>query len=162
MSLMKFLSTSTTFGEAKDGPTDFKLQQEFLPKFAPARRPISLAPRRSEDEPLATATTARMKGGERIELTTPAQAEKSLAARPGLVTRFFEWVTGMTGKSRRKAGPFVQTEWRLEQVKVVRNDLSDTDFIVRSASEPRKPGEPSVKGKTFKPFAWADRAKPVE
>src|SRR5688572_25967544 len=38
MSLMKLLSAGTTFGEAKDGPSEFKMQQELLPKFGPHRR----------------------------------------------------------------------------------------------------------------------------
>ena len=156
---MKLLSVGTTFGEPKDGPNEFKMQQELLPKFGSRR---NVFPNVAKPAPISPSRQSQVSGvtfsSTNIQLTAYSKAPSRKAPKRGLFWAL-ESLFGRSGASRKKTAPLVQTEWALEQVKVVRNDLSDTDIFVRTAEEPAvaAPTAEIKEGgwsKAFKPWKW--------
>jgi|ERR1043166_7731248 hypothetical protein len=181
MSLMNLLATGRTLDTAQDAPTRYKMtQQNFLPKFAPASRGISVtAPAvfAAPANPVAPRIEAKkLETGSLFEFSAPGdsspvallpiEAAKKIETIPAVSVRaekgknpcrtpapaFVNPFAGSATTARRKwrlhevlfmrrkrrtGGDLIQTEWTLDKVAVVRNDLSDTDFeIVRASSAP--------------------------
>jgi hypothetical protein len=123
MMLMKLLQTTNTLSEAKDQPHRYKVRAGGLPTFGNATEPA-----------------VRSFGG-----TSAARAKAEPVARPAR--------TAASGGWAQKLNPFVkqgapieqaavQGELSLDNVKPLRNDLSDTDLeLVAAVKAPEaKPG----------------------
>lgn len=146
---MNLLAVGHSFLGMKTQPHRYKLcEQKFLPKFAPVGRPVSLMPAPMQEksplsaEPLfhkkaasnppanvAKAQSPQKCGGARAiavsEVHSPAAEAAPTAGKPA-------WKIFGARPSGRAARALVQCELSLEQVKVMRNDLNDTDLkIVR-------------------------------
>lgn len=143
MSLIKLLSVSQSFERTKTDPDRYKIQQQYLlPKFAPANRPISLAP-----QPLFEGR--RVPSGLDHTTVPVSSTADTLAEKIRL--------SAMNNPFHRQANSRDQAqlveEPAIEKVRVVRNDLNETDLeVVRAVSTPsrspeaRKP-EPQRRGK---------------
>lgn len=81
----------------------------------------------------------------------PKSASTSVVPQPEEKNGWFSWLKNLFGGRKRRPAVVeaVQTEWSLDRVTVVRNDLSDTDFEVVVA----EPGE-KVKGRSLVGRAW--------
>ncbi|PYJ80815.1 MAG: hypothetical protein DME22_23120 [Verrucomicrobia bacterium] len=72
MSLIKLLSVSQSLVGGRNQPERYKMaDQNLLPKFAPVGRPISLAPKRKPQEPLA------QNGSDKLKIRTAASGIES-------------------------------------------------------------------------------------
>lgn len=91
-------------------------------------------------------------GVRRKEVADKNVRAPALARAAGLVRPFGEWVETMLGRVRRPRRsaiprfdrPAVQAELSLDRVKVMRNDLSDTDVELVPAKLPVSGPEPST------------------
>jgi hypothetical protein len=178
MSLVRLLSMSQSVDGKADQPSRYKMAPP-LPKFAPVKRPISLAPTKPENaestkvmdtpslftEAAATQSTAPAPlsqapeppvGVLSIGVFQPASAAVETAApekKQGPLARFFN-VFRRKPQPIRLEGPVVQAEWSMDKVKVVRNDLSDADLdLVFASIEQPKKAEP-VKKEQLVSSAW--------
>jgi hypothetical protein len=167
MSLIHSLTVADSLQTPKTAPGRFRMAQHSLPKFAPAKSPISLRPAtpvkpgetgslfdpRPEPAPLevrisaasvihATSPALRPepKPGKTGEAVVVGKAVVEKAAekkgRGGRIFRDVPWLGGRGAGARERE---VQTEWALDRVTVVRNDLSETDLEVVAArrAEPK-------------------------
>jgi hypothetical protein len=149
MSLMNLLSMGQSFEGADQRRGAYRLRvKSALPKFAPAKRPVSLAPaqttKKAGNDSGKTVAAAKVELAAVVEckqkqnpttmksLMTKAAAKTSslmgdnVRALKKTISEMFS-----SGQSRRKAAnPAVQPELLLEKVKPLRNDLSDADLEV--------------------------------
>jgi hypothetical protein len=144
MGLGQLLSVGKSLKDPGDGARKFQLKPGSLPKFAPAKRAISLKPAAggaaNNHGLLFDARTMKQlenKQGKKTEtmaLVQPAMPTPAEAQPSGTFKRLIQWVTGR--KDRRDAAVAIQTEWALERVTVVRNDLSETDLEIVVGNQP--------------------------
>jgi hypothetical protein len=178
MSLMRLLQMNRSVGGAADGGR-YKLQKNFLPKFSPVGRPVSLAPAKNQSQKV-TMETPSLFDQSKASGAAEASAESSVPhvlsvgvfPKPEVAETEAEvefvrkegWFARLKNLFRRKAPKTtvrpVQTEWMLDKVKVIRNDLADCDLDVVVADVG---GEaPRVKGKSLVGRAWKRVEVPVE
>jgi hypothetical protein len=197
MSLMQLLTVGQSFQETKDGPSGYKLEKNALPKFAPVKRPVSLAPARTVDtpRPMATAplfpdhespaamevlgnhseepngvlakdeTVPRPNIGQTplplFEQNAPTKPATPAPPRPAtpfspegrerlsagetrLVSRDAAlpdpkrrwWEFFFRRKRKNAFSRPLQAEWSLDRVKVIRNELNDTDIDLIPGGQP--------------------------
>lgn len=164
MSLLRLLSTGKSLVGLTDNPHRYRLtQQRLLPCFGSKKNPF-----RSRIVPSAEKVAEPVSQPASQEQLPPAQSAEAGAqaaltgtaapaqARPsGLVSRGAGLLSGLFAKRAEpgrcvadpKAKPLVQGELSLERVKVVRNDLSDSDLEVveaKPAAEPQQAGAQGV------------------
>ncbi len=156
MSLMQLLTASRSVNGAKDGPSRYKMaEQNLLPKFAPAKRPISLAPASVEEnhlspevsavetpslfeqEPVVTARPVVAKSFEELKKMMPVE-KVSPARKEKFLKTFFAKIFPAR-RTRKSSFTPVQAEWSLDKVAVMRNDLSETDLEVVPVRVDAKP-----------------------
>ena len=153
MSLLRLLSAGKSWVGSNDSATRYQMgDPRAMPRFGSAKNPF--AKKQAEQPPTAAP-----------ERETPIVTPPAERPKPAPVSReprrplLGPWIKSCLGWMRRKqpksqplipqlAKRPVQGELSLERVKVVRNDLSDTDLEIvtakagsRSPSEPR-PSEP--------------------
>jgi hypothetical protein len=157
MSLLRLLTTGNSLVGIKDAEARYQVsRQRLLPKFGPTRNPFRNTAASSPAQaacagPTAQPTVARPLA--RITSRTPVLGlalVKSLASRRSAVSALLAKTAGLgrgfAGKlravfARRGRKPAVavlprpqklpvQGEFSLDRIKVVRNDLSDTDLEV--------------------------------
>lgn len=121
--LMKLLQTTNTLSEAKDQPHRYKVRAGGLPTFGNATEPA-----------------VRNFGGASV-----ARAKTEPAARPARVATSGGWAQKLNPFVKQGAPierTAVQGELSLDNVKPLRNDLSDTDLELVAAVKPpeAKPG----------------------
>jgi hypothetical protein len=157
MSLFRLLSVGKSFGEAQDLKYRYRLSdQNALPKFAPAKRPISLTPapkpQKMETGYLfkqeSNGPDAEQPKGSVTEPPAYSVAPPASTVVTGVESRI---ETGGLSRllknlpwpfARRKAAvAAVQTELQLKGITVVRNDLNDADLELVPAKLP----EPAAK-----------------
>ncbi|MEW6156763.1 MAG: hypothetical protein AB1813_04985 [Verrucomicrobiota bacterium] len=147
---MQLLAVGRSISGVKGAPASYKISSgRGLPKFAPVGRPVSLMP----------AVEIKSQSGLFEDLgpvqsglkSSPASIRENISASP--VPEFPGHDEALIAARRRKflkrlfspKGPIttpramVQSELRLESVKVMRNDLSDTDFELVAAKPVPKP-----------------------
>lgn len=164
MSLLRLLSTGKSLVGLTDNPHRYRLsQQRLLPCFGSKKNPF-----RSRIVPSAEKTAepgSQPPLQEQLPPAQPAEASAQTArtgtaapaqARPsGLISRGAGLLGGLFAKraesgrcgAEPKTKPLVQGELSLERVKVVRNDLSDSDLEVveaKPAAEPQQAGAPGA------------------
>jgi hypothetical protein len=147
------LAASKTVRRASDEPSPFRVdEKKRLPRFEPVGRSVSLAPAPHLNESLFPDAPG---GGTDAapELSGSGPHVSAKVAAPSRSLR--ETLFGQRSKARSQAAPaqsgaLLQAELKLEQVKVVRNDLSETDFelaapkqpaVVNSAAKEKPPGK---------------------
>jgi hypothetical protein len=158
MSLVRLLTTTGSVDREVNDSHRYKMANP-LPKFAPTKRPISLAPirnKKAEDKVMQNELLVAEKGlaselgaagtsepfigvlsvgvFEKEQVGVEESAPSQVAAM-----KSENWFSKLLNLFRRKrtSAPVpapVQTEWSLDKVKVVRNDLSDVDLDIVFAS----------------------------
>jgi len=123
MMLMKLLHTTNTLSEAKDQPHRYKVRAGGLPTFGNATEPAV--------RNFGVASAARVKG------STPERPAKA-AASAGWAKKLNPF--GKQGAPVERTA--VQGELSLDNVRPLRNDLSDTDLELVAAvkTQDTKPG----------------------
>jgi len=178
MSLVRLLTTTGSVGREANETHRYKMTNP-LPKFAAMKRPISLTPIKTKNEEQnVMQTKSQVEEGCSLEVGAVEHEEqpigvlsigvfeKEATAEEPMQTevksmKAENWFSKILNKVRRKkaveAAPApVQTEWSLDKVKVVRNDLSDVDLDVVFASvetAPAKKAAPAKKEKLVS-SAW--------
>ena len=176
MSLLHLLTVADSLQTPKTGPNRFRMAQQSLPKFAPAKNPISLRPSsmakaeiltgetgslfdprpdpapaaskktnavietvEMEASPFRPGVSKEKTGGRAVE--SPVRQDSSNATPRSRSHRIFReaaWLRRRPSGTRERE---VQAEWTLERVKVIRNDLSDSDLeVVAARREEAKAG----------------------
>ncbi|MDQ6630831.1 MAG: hypothetical protein M3Y82_03630 [Verrucomicrobiota bacterium] len=151
MSLMQLLSASHSVSLTRNGPTPYKMMAPYrAPKFASARRPVfSSAPKVgtiiSETPSLFEARSPLPKPASELEKsvleTTEPITEKKLFFFPQQkkLNRFWKRILSVwLGPKKNKPVP-IQTEWKLEHVAVMRNDLNETDLEIVAGKKEAAP-----------------------
>jgi hypothetical protein len=161
MSLAHLLTTSGSLGRKENDTHRYKMMNP-LPKFAPVKRPVSLTPRKTvngeqnamqtetlvakpETSSVADGSAGKVGANEGVMGVLSIgvfQKESGSAATPQGVAKAMNsksWFSKLWSMFRKQkptgAGPFpIQTEWSLDKVKVIRNDLSDVDLDIVFAS----------------------------
>jgi hypothetical protein len=166
MGLMKLLPTSRAFGKIVDQPSRYKLSQQTLPKFGPARPvapkaeaeeiAVSPSPEDGREAPRGTLAARPTKAGlmNRFQKIFNRRANKTMKTTDGAGPSASEPArSAHAAASRRRwslfKNPFkrpvkseaqdrpVQAELLLAIVRPMRNDLSDSDIeIVPVSTEP--------------------------
>ncbi len=137
MSLLRLLATGKSLIEFKDTPGVYRLaSQRLLPHFGPARNPFCTqakpAPESAMPDRKASATGVGHGFSEALWLKAVSLVEACGAKIRGLLGH----ASGRAAKPAipRFTKPPVQGELSLDEVRVVRNDLSDADPEVVPAS----------------------------
>ncbi len=158
MSLARLLTTTGSVGREANETHRYKMMAP-LPKFAAMKRPISLTPIKTKNEEVNVMQTKSLfaeeghspEGGaveavveQPIGVLSVGVFEQQAAAEEPVQTevkpmKAESWFSKILNIFRRKkaeevAPAPVQTEWSLDKVKVVRNDLSDVDLDIVFAS----------------------------
>ncbi|MGV3756865.1 MAG: hypothetical protein ACO1QS_15905 [Verrucomicrobiota bacterium] len=133
------LAASKTVRRASDEPSPFRVdEKKRLPRFESVGRSVSLAPAPHVEESLfpdapggGTGAAPESSGsGPHVSPATPA-ASKTLRE-----TLFGQRVKARAEAAASQFGALQQTELKLDQVKVIRNDLSETDFELAAPKQP--------------------------
>ena len=139
MSLIRLLTTTRSLSDVKNEPSPYRMtEQGLLPKFGPKKRGEAVNPPPQDEEKvnLGEGHGDRKDAGCSLKLES-SRKPKGLAAW---------WQKLFRRQPRREP---VQTEFSLDLVKVVRNDLTDAEET-RNKEKPRraepKPEEESVFG----------------
>ena len=134
----------------KSDIADYKMAKP-LPKFAPAKRPVSLAPNdkfKTVDKDMSTTPSLFENREPNASAATvandPAPGVLSVGVFPSASTRpaverksFWARLSGVFSRKKEKTPTrAVQTEWSLDKVTVVRNDLLDDDLEVVLKASP--------------------------
>lgn len=151
MSLIRLLTTTRSLSDVKNEPSPYRMtEQGLLPKFGPKKRvetadpPPQVGGGEKEKENLGEGN------GDRTDAGCSLKPESSRKPK-----WFGWWKKLFARRPRRERREPVQTEFSLDLVKVVRNDLSDGEETapadgMRRKEKPRiaeeKPEEESVFG----------------
>jgi hypothetical protein len=174
MSLMHLLTMGRSFKGAKDGPSTYKMRSEAaLPKFAAAKRPISLVPPTSLEKSQMQIPLFDQKGPAvrlavvegaptplrhgaamnsmvvPLKVTSPKPKADAKRDEARSSARFWDSLKQFFfGRqvSRKASRPVVQTELALDKIAVIRNDLSDADLEVVTVERKRPTQTTLVKG----------------
>jgi hypothetical protein len=143
MSWMQYLAVNRSFSSIDNGPTRFRMRDAYLlPRFSRTQdteeSEESAGAGVSEPGQTDESNRAQAKGSAMqnhiVEKVSESPASTP-AAFPGGRWRIWRNPFGQTAAAKAAATP-VQTELRLESVKVVRNDLTDSDLLLISPQAP--------------------------
>jgi len=142
MSWMQYRADSRSFSSSENRPTRFRMRDEYLlPRFGGQQddeESQETAAGVSEPGSGEQPKRAQQKGSameNKIAEAVTANPPQPPAAYPGGRWRF--WRNPFNHATTAKSAPMpVQTELRLETVKVVRNDLTDSDLLLVSPQSP--------------------------
>ena len=154
MSWMQYLLVSRSFSSIENRPTRFRMRDEYLlPRFGSGQdieEHQETAASVSEAGPAEKSDRAQAKGSamqNNIAETANAPSTTPQAAYPGGRWRIWRNPFGQTAQTKPAETP-VQTELRLDAVKVVRNDLTDTDLLLVTKPEAGEPtGRPAKRAR---------------
>ncbi len=133
------LAASKAVRRASDEPSPFRVdEKKKLPRFEPVGRSVSLAPAPQAEETLFPDAPG---GGtdaapESVGSGPHASAEEAVARKSLRETLFGQRVKARAEAAAAQFSALQQGELKLDQVKVVRNDLSETDFELASPEQP--------------------------
>jgi hypothetical protein len=131
------LAASKTVRRASDEPSPFRVdEKKRLPRFEPVGRSVSLAPAPQVEESLFPDAPG---GGTGAAPESSGSGPHTSTVKPSRTLR--ETLFGQRSKARAEAaasqfGGLQQAELKLDQVKVIRNDLSETDFELAAPKQP--------------------------
>jgi hypothetical protein len=140
MSWMQYLAVNRSFCSIDNRPTRFRMRDEYLlPRFSHPQETEdsqdSIGASVSESGQTDEANRAQVKGSamqnNNIVETVSKTVSSAPNAHPGGRWRIWRNPFGQTAAAKAAPTP-VQTELRLESVKVVRNDLTDSDLLLIS------------------------------
>jgi hypothetical protein len=143
MSWMHYLAVSRSFSSIDNRPTRFRMRGEYLlPRFSGTQdseeSQESVGAGARETGQTDESNRAEMKGSamqNNIVETVNETIASPQTAYPGGRWRVWRNPFGQTSTAKAASTP-VQTELRLETVKVVRNDLTDSDLLLVSPQAP--------------------------
>jgi hypothetical protein len=144
MSLIRLLRTTRSLSDVKNEPSPYRMtEQGLLPKFGP-RNQAGRARRSAEPPDSAGAAKANLGEGHGDRKDAGCSLKSESSRKPKGLAAW--WQKLFRRQPRREP---VQTEFSLDLVKVVRNDLADAEET-RNKEKPRraepKPEEESVFG----------------
>ncbi len=147
MGLMQLLTVGRSLSEARDRPHRFKVLSSAMPTFG---HPTDVERTQNGERPVAEPVkeTAEHKTdlGEQTMKTETAQAGEKVEKESGMnaypLGRWTLKANPFKSSIKPSRPPGVQGELSLEKVKVVRNDLSDSDLELVAASSEAKAVEP--------------------
>jgi hypothetical protein len=120
MSLIRLLTTTRSLSDVKNEPSPYRMtEQGLLPKFGPRKAP-------SDDK-----ETLGEGNGDRKDAGCSLKSESS--RKPKWLANWWEKL--FARKPRREKREPVQTEFSLDLVKVVRNDLSEAEAAERKSAK---------------------------
>ena len=136
MSWMQYLAVSRSFSSIENRPTRFRMRDEYLlPRFGgtqDSEESHESAAGPSESGQAEELKCAQVKGHamqNKIAQRAPETPTTPQPANPGGRWRIWRNPFGHVSKAKAAETP-VQTELRLDAVKVVRNDLTDSDLLL--------------------------------
>lgn len=143
MSWMQYLAVSRSFSSIDNRPTRFRMRDEYLlPRFSRTQdseeSQESAGAGVSEPGQSDESNRAQVKGSamqNNIVETVNDATTSPQSAYPGGRWRIWRNPFGLISTAKAATTP-VQTELRLETVKVVRNDLTDSDLLLLSPQAP--------------------------
>ena len=146
MGLMQLLTVGRSLSEARDRPHRFKVLSGAMPTFG-------------TPETVGRRMRVRVNSGETTMESQTAQGEAKDAGRGMNAYPLGRWTLRVNPfkTAPKPANAGVQGELSLEKVKVVRNDLSDSDLELVALGE-RGKGKARLSGTT--PFGGVAEAKP--
>ena len=149
MGLMHLLKVGRSLGEARDRPHRYKLLNGAMPTFGPASgagvgQKGDLAGRVAEERENGPAEIKTRVGEPTMKTETAETTEKTPATNAFPVRRWALKRSPFKSSLRSAPRPAVQGEFSLDKVKVVRNDLSDSDLELVAASKPVTAPEPAA------------------
>lgn len=143
MSWMQYLAVSRSFSSIDNRPTRFRMRDEYLlPRFSGTQDSEELQESAgagvSEPGQTDESNRAQVKGSAMQNNTAETVNEtvaSTQAAYPGGRWRIWRNPFGQVSTAKAAETP-VQTELRLESIKVKRNDLTDSDLLLVSPQAP--------------------------
>jgi hypothetical protein len=155
MGLMQLLTVGRSLDEARDRPHRYKLLSGGMPTFGHARG-MRAGPKSSlgtavagepqeravEPEERGSVGTTTIVGDQMMKAEAADGTAKAATAFP--LGRWALKANPFKSPAQATAQPVVQGELSLEKVKVVRNDLSDSDLELVAASQPAKAAAPQA------------------
>lgn len=163
MSWMQYLAVSRSFSSVEDRPTRFRMrQQHLLPRFGEDLQEVSATESvaASPDDAVRGGISRPLEKGSPMEngtSTTPMSTATPRDAYPG--GRWRIWRRAGTDQTRDAREPMlVQPELRLDTVKVIRNDLTDSDLLLvplRNRAEATVRSSKPEARKTASPRWWS-------
>jgi hypothetical protein len=140
---MQYLAVNRSFSSIVSGPTRFRMRDEYLlPRFSRMQDTEEFQestgagvsePGQTDESNRAQAKGSAMQNN--IVETVSKTVASTPSAYPGGRWRVWRNPFGQTAAAKAAPTP-VQTELRLESVKVVRNDLTDSDLLLISPQAP--------------------------
>jgi len=160
MSLIRLLAAGSSLRGIKDHPSPYKMRQEqLLPKFGsvkptePQDQVLASTPALPPDplparEPAVMTTAIPESSGRASEVIRVDAASPSVPSMQSKSSPFLRWARGKNPFQpkptlKKRATP-VQGELLLESIKVIRNDLNETDLELVPAITPPE-GTPASK-----------------
>jgi hypothetical protein len=175
MSLMRLLAATRSIVNVRDRKSPYAMRpKNLLPKFGPIDRPGGKATAASaatpevaeeeqeneeEGEPATKSETTMI-----IEAPTPTlpapEAAEAAPAHSQAAYPHGRWTPWKTSKPANIPAPAeaqsIQVELPLDLVKVVRNDLNDSDLeVAPQRRQPAPPGEPAVNAPASTGLLWS-------
>src|ERR1041385_8632504 len=151
MSFTRLLAAGRSIMGIRNNPSPYRMnQQNLLPKFAPIQKATVGGKRQEEAPGIASSEPAVVQNASEPAVAVgenpPPGCDSTVEPRPRksksnpmavIASGLAQW----TGRSRRasapeKVGAQIQGELLLDRVKVVRNDLTDSDFELVAVALP--------------------------
>ena len=177
MSLMRLLAATRSIVNVKDHKSPYEMRpKNLLPKFGPIDRPGGKATAVSDDAPVVSEEEGEKDEEEPDEPaatpeanmiteapTSTLPAPEAAAAAPANSQPAYphgRWTFWKTSKPAHTPAPAeansIQGELPLDLVRVVRNDLNDSDLeMAPRPRRPAPPGEPAVKTPVSTGLLWS-------
>ena len=134
MGLMQLLTVGRSLSEARDRPHRFKLLNGAMPTFGHSKIELQPECEGKAGVELKTDSGEQAMKTETTQATVNAENASGINAYP--LGRWTLKANPFKASSRPAGQPVVQGELSLEKVKVVRNDLSDSDLELVAPGKP--------------------------
>jgi hypothetical protein len=138
MGLMQLLKVGRSLGEARDRPHRYKLLNGVMPTFGRASGAVQkseLTERAADERKSGPAEIKTRVGGPTMNMEAAETMGKTPATNAFPTRRWALKGNPFKSSLRSAPRPVVQGEFALDKVKVVRNDLSDSDLELVAASK---------------------------
>ncbi|MSU58088.1 MAG: hypothetical protein EXS35_07900 [Pedosphaera sp.] len=147
MSFARLLASGKSLVGLRDSSHRYRVNKQVrLPKFGSPGNPFEAAGEVAGRNPKASPVTSQPRAtAARLDVGAVGKKDFGFAVAARAASWLGEWGQKLNPLARRSqprssvggARTPLQTELSLDRVKVVRNDLSDTDFEVRAAAKPK-------------------------
>ncbi len=131
------LAASKTVRRASDEPSPFRVdEKKRLPRFESVGRSVSLAPSPQVEESLFPDAPGGGTGAAPESTGSGPHTSTGKSVKTLRETLFGQRVKARAEAAAAQFGSLQQAELKLDQVKVIRNDLSETDFELAAPKQP--------------------------